>query len=166
MARCSATAPRSCTVPCTAVRKWSAYEGRVDICGVSSRRVMAPPSGTGYLRGHDDPFSSRLPGSMTRRPFSVACLAAALALPVRAQSPAPSSPPAPSVGLGITVGADRTLADWGQITGYFAKLAAASPAVKLDTLGPTTNGLPFVVAAISTPANVRRLEQLRANKAR
>jgi hypothetical protein len=103
---------------------------------------------------------------MTRRPFSVACLAAALALPARAQLPAPSTPPAPSAGLGITVGADRTLADWGQITGYFAKLAAASPAVKLDTLGPTTNGLPFVVAAISTPANVRRLEQIRANQAR
>ena len=101
---------------------------------------------------------------MTHRPFSAALLAAtALSVPAGAQS---AAPPSPTAAVGITVGADRTLADWGQITGYFAKLAAASPAVKLDTLGPTTDGRPFIVAAISTPANVRRLEEIRANQAR
>jgi hypothetical protein len=74
--------------------------------------------------------------------------------------------PSPRTHLGFAVGEDRKLADWKQITGYFAKLAAASPAVKLDTLGPTTNGLPFIVATISSPANIRRLSTIRANQAK
>jgi zinc carboxypeptidase len=74
--------------------------------------------------------------------------------------------PSPRQHLGFDVGADRTLADWGQITGYFQRLAAASPAVHVDTLGPTTNGQPFIVAAISTPANIARLTELRAAQAK
>jgi hypothetical protein len=74
--------------------------------------------------------------------------------------------PSPSEHLGFTIGADRTLADWGQITGYFQRLAAASPAVHIDTLGPTTDGQPFIVAVVSTPANIRRLPELRAAQAR
>ena len=74
--------------------------------------------------------------------------------------------PSPSEHLGFTVGADRTLADWGQITGYFQRLAVASPAVHVDTLGPTTNGQPFIVAAVSTPANIARLAEFRAAQAK
>jgi hypothetical protein len=74
--------------------------------------------------------------------------------------------PSPSEHLGFTVGADRTLADWGQITGYFQRLAVASPAVHVDTLGPTTNGQPFIVAAVSTPANIARLAEFRMAQAK
>jgi len=83
------------------------------------------------------------------------------------QTPASSSSiPTPSQHLGFTVGADRTLADWGQITGYFQRIATVSRAVHVDTLGPTTNGQPFIVVAVSTPANIARLPELRANQAR
>jgi len=82
------------------------------------------------------------------------------------QSRVATSPPSPRSVLGFDVGADRSLADWPQITSYFAKLAATSPAVKLDTLGPTTNGQPFVVATISSPANLRRIEAIRAAQAK
>src|SRR5262245_55076600 len=75
-------------------------------------------------------------------------------------------PPTPNAFLGVTVGADRTLADWGQITTYFQRLATASPAVHVDTLGPTTNGQPFIVAAVSTPANIARLAEFRAAQAK
>ena len=74
--------------------------------------------------------------------------------------------PSPKQHLGFAVGADRTLADWGQITGYFQRLATVSRAVHVDTLGPTTNGQPFIVAAISTPANIARLPAFRAAQAR
>ena len=74
--------------------------------------------------------------------------------------------PSPSEHLGFTVGADRTLADWGQITGYFQHLAAVSPAVHVDTLGPTTSGQPFIVAVVSTPANIVRLAEFRAAQAK
>ena len=74
--------------------------------------------------------------------------------------------PSPSEHLGFTVGADRTLADWGQITGYFQRLAVASPAVHVDTLGPTTSGQPFIVVAVSTPANIARLAEFRTAQAK
>ncbi len=74
--------------------------------------------------------------------------------------------PTPSQVTGLAVGADRTLADWGQITRYFAELAAASPYVRVDTLGATTQGRPFVMATITAPANQRRLAEIRAAQAR
>jgi hypothetical protein len=61
------------------------------------------------------------------------------ARPAHAQAPPRAARaagvPTPSQALGLEVGADRTLADWPQITGYFARLAAASPMVRVDTLG-------------------------------
>jgi hypothetical protein len=74
--------------------------------------------------------------------------------------------PTPRSDLGFDVGADRQLADWTQIVGYFAKLAAASPAVKLDTLGKTTLGKPFIVTTISSPENLRKIEAIRTAQAK
>ena len=70
--------------------------------------------------------------------------------------------PSPREHLGFEVGADRQLADWGQIVGYFAKLAAASPEVELDTLGPTTQGRPLILATITSAENMRKLESIRS----
>ena len=84
-----------------------------------------------------------------------------------AQPPRPARPiPSPREYLGFEVGADRTLADWGQITGYFQRLAVASRAVHVDTLGLTTNGQPFIVVAVSTPSNIARLPALRTAQAK
>ena len=74
--------------------------------------------------------------------------------------------PTPSQVTGLAIGADRTLADWGQITRYFGALAAATPYVRVDTLGPTTEGRPFVIATITSPANLRRIGDIRATQAR
>ena len=75
--------------------------------------------------------------------------------------PAQSTVPTPSSVTKVDVGADRVLADWSQITRYFAVLASASPAVRIDTLGRSTEGRPFIVATISTPENIRRLDEIR-----
>lgn len=97
---------------------------------------------------------------------ALALLAAAALLPrpIAAQPAAPV--PTPSAALGIDLGADRVLADWGQLTRYYAALAAASPAVRLDTLGRSTQGRPFVLLTISTPENIRKIEDIRATQAR
>ena len=95
--------------------------------------------------------------------------AAAFALVAAAVLPSPGvaqAPPRPSDVLGFEVGADRTLADWGQITGYFARLAASSASVALDTLGATTNGQPMIMAVISSPRNIARLGEIRTAQAR
>jgi hypothetical protein len=41
----------------------------------------------------------------------------------------PEATPAPHEVLGIPVGRDSVLADWGQIGRYFSRLASASPAI-------------------------------------
>lgn len=71
-----------------------------------------------------------------------------------------TSVPTPQAVLGYQVGADRKLADWGQIVGYFEKLAAVTPAVSIETLGKTTMGKPLIAAIVSTPANVKRREEI------
>ncbi|MEP7067330.1 MAG: M14 family zinc carboxypeptidase, partial [Gemmatimonadota bacterium] len=76
---------------------------------------------------------------------------------VRAQG---AQVPTPESVLGYRVGADRKLADWGEITSYFAKLAAATPAVSIETLGTSTMGKPLIAAIISTPENVKRREAI------
>ncbi len=75
-------------------------------------------------------------------------------------------PPHPRTHLGHEVGADRQLAGWSSIVTYFGNLATASAAVKLDTLGISTLGRPFITATISTPENIRNLETIRANQRR
>ena len=74
--------------------------------------------------------------------------------------------PAPEAVLGFRPGTDSMLASWAQITDYFGRLAAASPRVRLDTLGPTTQGRPYLLATISDPANLARRAALMATQAR
>jgi len=91
----------------------------------------------------------------------VLCPALLLSAPI-ARAIAQGPIPTPSEVLGITVGADRVLADYPQVLRYFATLAQRSPSVKLDTIGTTTMGKPMIVAAISTPENIRRLDAILA----
>ena len=102
---------------------------------------------------------------ISARPLSgllrLLCPALLLAAPLQ-QAIAQGGVPSPSAALSLPIGADRTLAEWPQILRYFATLAASSPNVKLDTLGMTTQGRPMIVAAISTPENIRRLDAILA----
>mgnify|MGYP001770836724 FL=1 len=65
--------------------------------------------------------------------------------------------PSPRSALGFVPGDDRTIADWRQITDYFARLDRASDRVTVRQLGTTTLGRPFIVAFISAPENIREL---------
>lgn len=67
--------------------------------------------------------------------------------------------PSPRSILGFTPGDDRTIADWKQITNYFAQLDQASDRVQVQTLGETTLHHPFIVAFISAPENIRNLSK-------
>ena len=76
-------------------------------------------------------------------------------------APAVAGPPTPEAFLGFPVGADRRLADYGQIVRYLQALDRASDRVALDTLGPTTLGRPMVMAVISSAANLRERDHWR-----
>jgi hypothetical protein len=69
------------------------------------------------------------------------------------------APPTPSEFLGFEVGSDRHLADYRQIVSYFKALAAASPRVKLENLGPTTLGNDLILVAISSEENLRNAKK-------
>src|SRR5260370_19001860 len=67
--------------------------------------------------------------------------------------------PAPEDVLGFRPGDDRKLASWAKVVEYFQKLAAASDRVKFAELGKSTMGAPFVMATISAPENLKRLDE-------
>ncbi|HSE36246.1 MAG TPA: M14 family zinc carboxypeptidase [Blastocatellia bacterium] len=77
------------------------------------------------------------------------------------QSSSKAAVPTPRDVIGFTPGDDRTLATWEKFVGYFKRLEGASDRVKLQELGKTTLGRPFVLATISSPANLARLEHFK-----
>lgn len=82
----------------------------------------------------------------------------------RRRGPAPPStetPPAPQDVLGFRPGDDRKLASWNQVLDYFDRLDKASDRVKFETLGKSTMDAPFVMATISAPENLARLDEYR-----
>lgn len=73
----------------------------------------------------------------------------------------PSAVPAPSEVLGYELGERFT--PHHLVVRYLERLAAASPRVRLDTLGRTFEGREIVMATITSEANQRRLGEIRRN---
>jgi hypothetical protein len=71
----------------------------------------------------------------------------------------PAAIPAPEEVLGFVPGDDRKLASWNKIVEYFELLDQSSDRVKFETLGQTSMNKPFVMATISSPANLAKLEE-------
>jgi len=69
--------------------------------------------------------------------------------------------PAPEDVLGFRPGDDRRLASWASVVEYFKRLDAASDRVKFEELGRSTMNAPFVMATISAPENLRRLDEFK-----
>ena len=98
----------------------------------------------------------KLPAMRTRILFSLLLLMCLSPL-VAAQTKIP----APQEVLGFTPGEDRKLASWSQVIDYFDRLDRSSDRVLFETLGNTSMGKPFVMAIISSPANLARLEEFK-----
>lgn len=75
------------------------------------------------------------------------------------QTKTPPQIPTPAEVLGFAPGEDRKLASWNQVIDYFDRLDSASDRVIFETLGKTSMDKPFVMATISSPANLARLEE-------
>ena len=74
--------------------------------------------------------------------------------------------PTPESVLGFRIGAEKKLADYHQMVDYLRKLDAASDRMQLESLGKTTEGNDFMMALVSSPANLRQLEEWRKIQAR
>lgn len=93
------------------------------------------------------------------------CLLCVSASPLAGQA-APAVIPTPRSVLGFDPGDDRRLADWPTLVRYYQALARASDRVDYREIGKTTLGAPFIALAISSPANLRRLDGFRRTNAR
>ena len=106
---------------------------------------------------------------MTLRPMRTAfgILPALLALALGGTELLPAQQiPTPESVLGFAPGTSRKLVEWPVLVDYYRALAAASDRVEFRVLGPTTNDNPFVALIISSPANLARLDGLRAVNAK
>jgi hypothetical protein len=69
-----------------------------------------------------------------------------------------AQPKSPEQTFGFKMGADQKLVKWPQIVDYFHSLAASSNKVKIIEAGKSSEGNPMIVAAISSPENLARLD--------
>ena len=91
---------------------------------------------------------------------ATAMLASSVSLPLRAS--AQMSPvPTPESVFGFPVGAERKLFTYDESIGYFRRLAAASPNVRLIEVGRTSFGRPWTAVIISSPENLAKLDEYR-----
>src|ERR1039458_4085872 len=97
---------------------------------------------------HGHPFSSFQRAQVAIMSFMkklIAVCVLLLSLPLVAQVPTPEK------FFGFRIGTDKKLARWDKIVEYFQAVAAQSDRVRVRTLGPTSNGNPFIVAEIASP---------------
>src|SRR6185295_6558520 len=69
--------------------------------------------------------------------------------------------PTPASVLGFPVGADFKLATYDDSYRYFQLLAKSSDLIKLVDVGKTSTGHEWILAIISSPANLAKLERYR-----
>jgi len=69
--------------------------------------------------------------------------------------------PSPEKFFGFRLGSDYKLASWPKIVDYFRLLDEGSEKLRLVDLGTSTRGNPFIMAIITSKANMERLEDYR-----
>jgi len=67
----------------------------------------------------------------------------------------------PASFLGHDIGVDRELLDWDKVVSYFQALEKASNKVRVEELGKTVEGRPFIAATIAAPETLRDLDRYR-----
>ena len=68
--------------------------------------------------------------------------------------------PSPKEFLGFEVGADYHLADYGQIKEYFQLLDGATPRLRLQEIGLSTEGRPMILAVITSSFNQNHMDNV------
>src|SRR5215204_5164940 len=74
--------------------------------------------------------------------------------------------PTPKSVLGYHIGAPAKLTYYADILKYYRALAAASPRVKIETIGKSDEGRELVVVWVSSDENIRNLQKNRDNLAK
>jgi len=67
--------------------------------------------------------------------------------------------PTPQSHFGHPIGADRTVLDWDKVVSYFQALARSSDRIRVEELGKSTEGRPFLAAIIAQPDTLQHLDR-------
>jgi len=94
-------------------------------------------------------FAAAAPGVVLR------CAVFAVACALQAAVPTPAS------HFGHEIGVDRELLDWDKVVSYFHALEKASDKIRVEELGKTVDGRPFIAATIAAPETLRDLDRYR-----
>jgi len=95
---------------------------------------------------------------------SLAAVLVLVSVSVQAQSP--TLLPTPESHFGHPIGVDRELLDWDKVVSYYQALAKASDKIRVEELGKTAYGRPFVMATISSAGTLRNLGRYREIQAK
>ena len=97
---------------------------------------------------------------MMRLPVLVLAL---VALPLLASpQPRAASTPSPEAFFGYAMGAGPRLPTWDLTVDYLRTVARTSARVRVDEIGKTTGGRPYLLITIGTPDTLRTLDDARA----
>jgi len=69
--------------------------------------------------------------------------------------------PSPEGYFGQRMGADHLVLDWDKVVSYFQALTVHSERIRVEELGKSTEGRPFIAATIASPETLRRLDRYR-----
>jgi hypothetical protein len=69
--------------------------------------------------------------------------------------------PTPASHFGHEIGVDRELLDWDKVVSYFRALERNSDKIRVEDLGKTVEGRPFLAATIAQPETLRNLDRYR-----
>jgi len=69
--------------------------------------------------------------------------------------------PSPKTHFGHEIGVDRELLDWDKVVSYFRTLEQTSDRIRVEELGKTAEGRPFIAATIAEPETLSNLEHYR-----
>src|ERR1700689_3361575 len=67
--------------------------------------------------------------------------------------------PTPKSYFGHELTDDGTVLDWDKVVGYFQSLAKSSDRIRVDELGKSTEGRPFIAATIASPDTLKHLDR-------
>src|SRR5688572_20337892 len=67
----------------------------------------------------------------------------------------------PDQFIGFRVGADNQLARWDKIVDYMKLAAASSDRVRVQELGPSSDGHPFISVLVGDADTIKNLERFR-----
>ena len=72
-----------------------------------------------------------------------------------------AQPPTPESHFGHRIGVDRELLDWDKVVSYYQALSKTSDKIRVEELGKTAEGRPFIAATISSADTLRNLDHYR-----